>query len=90
MIHARRRSDGSLYEGSHREATYPDDVQIDRLWGMGEVVMACGEECEADHAKGRCVIRHEALIAKREQERADEAKIQAELRAMALERIAAR
>ena len=90
MIHARRAADGSLYEGSHRPATYPDDVPIARLWGSGEVVMACGDDCKADHARGRCVIPHVALITQRDRAREREAKITAEMRRMAEERLVLR
>lgn len=91
MIHARRATDGSLYHAEERAATYPDDVPVVRAWGPGEVVMACGEECEKKHAEGepRCILPHVALIAARAAAGAREARVQATLRKMADEQIAA-
>ena len=80
MIHARRASDGSLYEISHREATYPDDVPLDAMpSGFGPFAL-----------DGRKAVPHVTLIAAREAEKSAEAEIQAEIRTIAIEQIAAR
>lgn len=80
MIHARRAADGALYEISHREATYPDDVSLDEMpRGYGPFAL-----------DGRKAIPHVAMIVAREAEKSAEAEIQAEIRTIAIERIAAR
>lgn len=74
-FHARLRPDGALTDGSDRPEQFKDDVRVARLWGPRETVTVCGDDCEADHTEGRCIVPHEALIVARDRE----AKVAAEM-----------
>jgi len=99
---AKRHPDGSLTYFTWREPTKPDDVRI--IGGMprgniGDPLCACNGECCPDGcgkdvcccAPGftHCVV-DEAKVAAKAKADADEKLIQAEMRALAIERLKAR
>ena len=90
---AKRHPDGSLTDFTWREPTEPDDVRI--VGGMprgniGDPLCACNGECGDCGKPGftHCVV-DEAKVAAKAKADADEAKIQAEMRALAIERLQA-
>ena len=81
MLHARLHPDGHLSDCWERPVTFPDDVPVPRVAPLpGEIVTIVDGK----------IVPHAALMAARDLERRQRAAEDAELRALARERLKAR